>query len=104
MSVLPTCVQGMPPSCPRAGGNSRATRVSFSSGVEKGIEREAQHYRPGNREDFDRLYAATYQRLFGTVLALLRDRAAAEDCIQEAYLRAFRAWSSWTPNAPAEAW
>ena len=38
------------------------------------------------------------------MLALLRDRAAAEDCAQEAYLRAFRAWSSWTPNAPAEAW
>jgi len=38
------------------------------------------------------------------VLALLRDRAAAEDCTQEAYLRAFRAWPSWTPNAPAEAW
>jgi RNA polymerase sigma-70 factor (ECF subfamily) len=50
------------------------------------------------------LYAVTYQRVFGTVLALLRDRAAAEDCTQEAYLRAFRAWPSWTPNAPAEAW
>jgi RNA polymerase sigma-70 factor (ECF subfamily) len=38
------------------------------------------------------------------VLALLRDRAAAEDCTQEAFLRAFRAWPRWRPDAPAEAW
>ena len=46
----------------------------------------------------------TYQRIFGTLLALLRDRSAAEDCTQEAYLRAFRAWPRWQPEAPAEAW
>jgi RNA polymerase sigma-70 factor (ECF subfamily) len=61
-------------------------------------------YRPGSREDFDRLYRATYQRVFGTLLALLRNPAAAEDCAQEAYLRAFRAWPRWRPDAPAEAW
>jgi RNA polymerase sigma-70 factor (ECF subfamily) len=38
------------------------------------------------------------------VLALLRDRAAAEDCAQETFLRAFRAWPRWRPDAPAEAW
>ena len=63
-----------------------------------------QRYRPGSREDFDRLYCATYQRVYGTLLALLRNRAAAEDCTQEAYLRAFRAWPRWQPDAPAEAW
>src|SRR5439155_19545026 len=56
-------------------------------------------YRPGSREDFDRLYCATYQRVYGTLLALLRNRAAAEDCTQEAYLRAFRAWPRWRPEA-----
>ena len=70
----------------------------------RGIDIEAPPYRPGSREDFDRLYATTYQRVFGTVLTLLRDRAAAEDCAQETYLRAFNAWASWKPNAPAEAW
>ena len=50
------------------------------------------------------MYEATYQRLFGTLVALLRDRAAAEDCVQETYLRAFRAWARWRPDAPAEAW
>ena len=62
------------------------------------------HYRPGSAEDFDRLYEATYQRLFGTLMTLLRDREATEDCVQEAYLRAFKAWPRWKPDAPAEAW
>jgi RNA polymerase sigma-70 factor (ECF subfamily) len=35
---------------------------------------------------------------------MLRDRGAAEDCAQEAYLRAFRAWPTWKPSAPVEAW
>lgn len=61
-------------------------------------------YRPGNREDFDRLYAATYQRIFRTLLAMLGDRAAAEDCTQDAFLQAFRAWARWKQDAPAEAW
>src|SRR5207302_2707880 len=61
-------------------------------------------YRAGVLEDFDRLYEETYPRLFGTLVTLLRDRAAAEDCVQEAYLRAFRAWARWRPDAPAEAW
>ena len=61
-------------------------------------------YRAGVLEDFDRLYEETYSRLFATLVTLLRDRAAAEDCVQEAYLRAFRAWPRWRPDAPAEAW
>ncbi len=35
---------------------------------------------------------------------MLRDRAAAEDCTQDAFERAFKAWKSWQPDAPAEAW
>ena len=35
---------------------------------------------------------------------MLRDRAAAEDCTQDAFERAFKAWKSWRPDAPAEAW
>jgi len=61
-------------------------------------------YRPGSREDFDRLYEATYPRLFGTLATMLRDHAAAEDCVQETYLRAFRAWPRWKANAPVGAW
>lgn len=61
-------------------------------------------YSPGSDEDFDRLYAATYQRIFRTMFALLKDRSAAEDCTQDAYLRAYQAWARWAPTAPAEAW
>ena len=63
-----------------------------------------QGYSPGSAEDFERLYEATYGRLLGTLVLMLGDRAAAEDCLQEAYLKAFRSWDRWTPSAPAEAW
>ncbi|HEY8692004.1 MAG TPA: RNA polymerase sigma factor [Chloroflexota bacterium] len=64
----------------------------------------AESYRPGSREDFDRLYRASYQRLLYTLLAVLRDHSAAEDCAQEAFVRAYRSWKDWKPDAPAEAW
>ena len=62
------------------------------------------HYRPGSKDDFDRLYQNTYRRVHGTLVTMLRDPAAAEDCAQEAYEKAFRAWRRWKPEAPAEAW
>jgi len=64
----------------------------------------ANNYRPGVKEDFDRLYQATYQRVFATLIIILRNPAAAEDATQEAYLRAYRDWRQWKRQAPAEAW
>lgn len=64
----------------------------------------AGSYRPGVKEDFDRLYRSTYQRIFATLMLILRNPVAAEDATQEAYLRAFRGWSAWKQDAPAEAW
>lgn len=61
-------------------------------------------YRPGNKQDFDQLYRTTYQRVFATLVMILRNREAAEDAAQEAYVRAFRAWKSWKMDGPAEAW
>lgn len=61
-------------------------------------------YRPGSSEDFDRLYRASYPRLVRTLAALLGDAALAEDCVQEAFVRGFKAWARWKPDAPAEAW
>jgi RNA polymerase sigma-70 factor, ECF subfamily len=63
-----------------------------------------EQYHPGVKEDFDRLYKATYQRVFATLLVILRNSAAAEDAAQEAYMRAFRGWKGWKQDAPAEAW
>lgn len=61
-------------------------------------------YEPGSDADFERLYRNTYHRILGTLIALLRDRAAAEDCAQETFERAYRNWGAWRPNAPVEAW
>jgi RNA polymerase sigma-70 factor, ECF subfamily len=63
-----------------------------------------ENYRPGVKEDFDRLYRSTYRRIFATLMLILRNPAAAEDATQEAYLRGFAAWSRWKQDAPAEAW
>lgn len=38
------------------------------------------------------------------MITLLGDPAAAEDCTQDTFERAYRSWSSWRPDAPAEAW
>lgn len=65
---------------------------------------EQTGYRPGRPEDFDRLYRASYPRILATLIGVLGDRAAAEDCAQESFLRAYRAWPRWRPEAPAEAW
>lgn len=59
---------------------------------------------PGSREDFDRLYRRTYPRLLRTAYGVLGDAGSAEDCVQEAFLRAFEAWPRFRPVRPPEAW
>ncbi len=61
-------------------------------------------YRPGCHEDFERLYQTSYSKVLGTLIKILCDRAAAEDCTQDAFERAYRNWHAWRPDAPAEAW
>jgi len=61
-------------------------------------------YTPGSREDFDRLYRSAYPRVYRTLAAILGDPAEAEDCAQDAFVKAFQAWKRWRPDAPAEAW
>jgi RNA polymerase sigma-70 factor (ECF subfamily) len=61
-------------------------------------------YRPGDRDDFDRLYRSCYPRLLRILYAITGDAASAEDCVQEAFVRAFAAWPRFRPDRPAEAW
>lgn len=61
-------------------------------------------YAPGDRDDFDRLYRESYPRELATLVAILGEQAAAEDCLQEAYVRAFDSWERWRRDGPAEAW
>ncbi|HEY8760043.1 MAG TPA: sigma-70 family RNA polymerase sigma factor [Candidatus Dormibacteraeota bacterium] len=61
-------------------------------------------YEPGSVADFDQLYRRSYRRVLFTVFGILGDHAAAEDCTQDAFAKAFKAWGDWKPDAPAEAW
>jgi RNA polymerase sigma-70 factor (ECF subfamily) len=63
-----------------------------------------ESYEPGSDADFERLYRNTYRRILGTLITLVRDRAAAEDCAQETFVRAYQSWKRWKPDAPVEAW
>jgi RNA polymerase sigma-70 factor (ECF subfamily) len=78
---------------------SRQTGARPAAG---GPERET--YEPGSEADFERLYRNTYRRILGTLITLVRDIPAAEDCAQETYERAYRSWKTWRPDAPVEAW
>lgn len=71
--------------------------------AEMGAAAEEQ-YEPGSEADFERLYRNTYRRILGTLITLVRDQAAAEDCAQETFERAYRNWKAWRPDAPVEAW
>lgn len=65
---------------------------------------ERAGYVPGSATDFDRLYRDSHDRIVQTLIGVLGDAAAAEDCAQDAFLKAFQAWPRWKPDAPAEAW
>src|SRR3954454_18081498 len=61
-------------------------------------------YEAGNEPAFERLDQASYGKILGTLTVMLGDRAAAEDCAQDAFERAYKKWATWQPIAPAEGW
>jgi RNA polymerase sigma-70 factor, ECF subfamily len=58
---------------------------------------------PSQRE-FERLLAPLLPAAFGTAVHLTRHRDDAEDLVQEAALRAYRAFHSFTPGTNFKAW
>jgi RNA polymerase sigma-70 factor (ECF subfamily) len=72
--------------------------------VQASPDRGQETYQPGSREDFDRLYRSAYPRVYRTLMVILGDPAEAEDCAQDSFVKAFKAWKRWRPDAPAEAW
>ena len=64
----------------------------------------ARTYRAGSLDDFDQLYRDCYPRLVRTLYGVLGDPTAAEDCVQEAFLKAFQAWPHFKPVRPAPVW
>lgn len=61
-------------------------------------------YHPGNDVDFSRLYQREALALTRTIYGILGNREEAEDCVQEAFVRAYRKWKDWKPDAPAKYW
>ncbi len=68
------------------------------------LSRTDAKYSPGDRDDFDRLYRNNYSRLLRVLYAITGDGASAEDCVQEAFARAFAAWPRFRPEKSADAW
>ena len=59
----------------------------------------------GDRDAFRALYDATSPKLFGIILRIIRNRAAAEDILQDVYLRIWRNAATYSREAgPALAW
>lgn len=59
----------------------------------------------GDRKAFSALYAETSAKLFGVSLRILKDRAQAEDAVQEVYVRIWRRAGSFrVGQASAMAW
>ncbi|WP_042405106.1 SigE family RNA polymerase sigma factor [Streptacidiphilus carbonis] len=54
--------------------------------------------------DFDGFYAATYRRTVGQVYAMTGSMNEAEDCVQEAYARAWQRWSRVSRLGAPEVW
>ena len=62
------------------------------------------HYTPGSAADFDLVYRTSFTRVVRTLASIVGSVDAAEDCAQEAFTRAYRAWPKWEGKVPAEAW
>ena len=55
-------------------------------------------------EDFDTFYAATSERVLAQVHAFTGDLAEAQDCVQEAYARAWQRWHTVREYDAPNAW
>lgn len=55
-------------------------------------------------ERFEAVALLHMQELYRTAAAMLRDRIQAQDIVQETYLRAWKAFSSFTPGTNCRAW
>jgi RNA polymerase sigma-70 factor (ECF subfamily) len=53
---------------------------------------------------FEAVALTHMQELYRTAAAMLRDRTQAQDIVQETYLRAWKAFSSFTPGTNCRAW
>ncbi len=70
-----------------------------------GSQLEQETFREGMDEHaFDEFYAGSYRRLVGRVYAMCGDLAEAQDCVQEAFIRAWDKRRSLDADQSPEAW
>jgi RNA polymerase sigma-70 factor (ECF subfamily) len=74
-----------------------ASAVDWESGL-------VQRARKGDTRAFERLYREHAGRVHGLCLRMTRDAAAAEDCVQEAFIRAWRALERFESRASFGTW
>lgn len=86
-------------------GDARPLRRKMTIDVDDSLEALLQRVATRDRAAFRDLYAATSSRLFAVCLRLLRDRARAEEALQEAFTRIWeRAASYDAEKGAALAW
>jgi RNA polymerase sigma-70 factor (ECF subfamily) len=61
-------------------------------------------YQAGSMEAFERLYASVAPALLGYLASLARDRARAEDLLQDAFLQVHRSRHTYRPELPVRPW
>lgn len=68
------------------------------------LEKKVAQYRAGDGRAFDYIYESTNRTVYFAALYILRDKAAAEDVMQETYLRALAAIESYAAGTNFTAW
>lgn len=59
---------------------------------------------PASAEDFERITLPHLNAVTRFALSLTRDRANADDLVQETYLRAYRGWKTYRPDSDPRRW
>src|SRR5258708_17569482 len=59
---------------------------------------------PGSETDFALLYEVTYPRLMSALTRAVGNQPDAEECVQQAFEKAWKAWPRWKPISDPEAW
>lgn len=68
------------------------------------VSHEISRMATGERAALDRVYRLTSGKVFAILLRILRDRADAEDALQNVYVKAWRGAPRFDPSRSGEAW
>lgn len=83
-------------------GYARTKGLYFMKGAE--LERKIAQYASGDKSSFDYIYECTSKTVYFAALYIVRDRAHAEDIMQETYLRALNSLGSYSRGTNFTAW